>query len=187
VQCLAFSADGQRLVAGDRGVVAADGRSWTDGGLSVWEVPTERPEGIATTGQFLRRWVGHPTTVQSVAFDPRGRWIASAGRSPDQAVRLWNADTGELLHDLRGPEDLTCVTFHPDGTRLVAVGYEGWVHIWDPTTGTDVLSLRGSADRPTGSVVNDTRAVFSPDGTRLAVNSWTGSIHIWDARPLGGK
>jgi WD40 repeat protein len=125
--------------------------------------------------------------VQSVACDPKGRWVASAGRDPDQAVRLWSADTGEMLHDLRGPESLTCVTFHPDGTRLAAVGYEGWVQLWDPATGRDVIGLRGSPAHPSRSVVNNTRAVFSPDGTRLAVNSWTGSIFIWDARPLENK
>jgi WD40 repeat protein len=192
VQSLAFSTDGQRLVAGERGRQIPNEQPrtkwpWVDGCLSLWEVPSGKPEGVTTSGRFLRRWVAHPTTTQSVAFDPKGRWVASAGRAPDQAVRLWNADTGELLHDLRGPESLTCVTFHPDGTRLAAVGYEGWVHLWDPATGLDVMSLRGPGGRPTGSIVNNTWAVFSADGTRLAINSWTGSIHIWDARPLEGK
>jgi WD40 repeat protein len=178
VQSLAFRADGRLLVAGERGVLTADGQTWVDGCVSVWDT---------TSGQLVRRWVGHSGTVQSVAFDPKGRWIASAGRSQDQAVRLWNADTGELLHDLRGPSALTCVAFHPDGTRLAAVGYEGCVHLWDSATGLDVLTLRGPGPRIAEGIAYDTQVVFSPDGTRLAVNSWTGSIHIWDARPLVGK
>ena len=82
---------------------------------------------------------------------------------------------------------ITGVTFHPDGTRLAAVGYEGTVHLWDPVTGLDVLTLRGPAPHLPEGAAYDTQVVFSPDGTRLAVNSWTGSIHVWDARPWTGK
>src|SRR5262249_8304059 len=148
---------------------------WIDGHLSVWDT---------TTGQQLKRWLAHPGTVQSVTFDRKGRWIASAGRDPDQAVRLWDANTGQLLHDLHGPLDLTSVTFHPDGTRLAAVGYEGVVHLWDTATGLDVMTLRGPGPHKPENVAYDTRVAFSPDRTRLAVNSWTGSIYVWDARPL---
>jgi WD40 repeat protein/serine/threonine protein kinase len=176
VQCLAFSPDGQLLAAGERGRLLPDGKTWKDGCLSVWE---------AATGRLLRRWVGHPGTVQSVAFAPDGRRIASGGRGSDQSVRLWDADTGRLLHDLRGPRAHTCVTFNPDGTRLAAVGYEGTVHLWDSATGQDVLTLRGPAPHLPETQVCDAQVVFSPDGNRLAVNSWTGSIHVWDARPKG--
>jgi WD40 repeat protein len=177
VQSLAFSADGRRLVAGERGTFTHD-RKWADGRLSVWD---------ATTARQLHRWPGHPGSVQGVAFDPKGRWIASAGRMADQAVRLWDAETGRLLHDLRGPQALTCVAFHPDGTRLAAVGYSGTVHLWDPANGLDVITLRGPGLYRHESIAYDTQAVFSPDGSRIAVNSWTGKIHVWDARPLAGK
>ena len=180
MQCLAFSADSRLLVAGERGRLIPDERQpgewpWVDGCLSVWD---------ATTGKLIRRWVAHPGTIQSVAFDPKGRWIASCGRGKDRTIRLWNAETGELLHTFGGPPKLTCVAFNPDGTRLAAVGYEGWVHLMDPATGLDILTLRGPGARMPDGEVNDTRIMFSPDGTRMAVNSWTKAIYIWDARPL---
>jgi WD40 repeat protein/serine/threonine protein kinase len=174
VQSLAFIADGSRLVAGERGLLT-DGM-WKDGHISIWDT---------ATGRQVRRWAAHPGTVQSVAIDPAGRWVASGGRSSDQSVRVWKTDTGELLHQLLGPESHTCIAFNPDGTRLAAVGYEGTVHLWDPATGLDLLTLRGQP-LPEG-IACDARVVFSPDGTQLAVNSWTGSIHIWDARPLTDK
>jgi WD40 repeat protein/serine/threonine protein kinase len=181
VQSLAFSADGRRLVAGERGAIKKDGPNWpngVDGCVSVWD---------AATGQLQKRWLGHAGSVQSVAFDPKGRWIASCGQRQDQVVRLWDAETGELLHDLHGPPALTCVAFHPDGTRLAAVGYSGTVHIWDAATGLDVMTLRCPGPQMPGSVAYNTRVVFNSNGTRLAVNSWTGPIYVWDARPLVGK
>jgi WD40 repeat protein/serine/threonine protein kinase len=182
VQSVAFSADGRWLVAGERGtyVAGAEARDdkWLDGHLSIWDT---------TTGQQLRRWAAHAGPVQSVAIDPTGRWIASGERARNGVVRIWDAETGERLHDLRSPVYLTCVTFNPDGTRLAAVGYEGMVHLWDPATGLDVLTLRGPWTHIPEGGAYDTQVVFSPDGTRLAVNSWTGSIYVWDARPLDGK
>ena len=147
VQCLALSANGKFLIAGERGSLQPDGKTWKDGCLSVWE---------AATGKMLRRWVGHPGTVQAVAFDARSNRIASAGRSQDQSVRVWEADTGRLLHDLHGPRALTAVTFGPGGERLAAVGYEGTVQLWDPATGQDVLTLRGPAPHLPETVVCDT-------------------------------
>jgi WD40 repeat protein len=175
VQCLAFSSDGSQLVSGDWGTQPANGEAWRDGCLTIWE---------SATGRLVRSWIAHPGAVQSVAFDPRGRYLASAGRSQDQSVRVWDVASGRLLHTLQGPRALTCVTFSPDGKRLVAVGYEGMVHLWDPVTGQDVLMLRGLGEQMPEAIANDTQVVFSPDGTQLAVNSWRGAIYVWDGRPL---
>jgi WD40 repeat protein len=175
VLSVCFSADGSKLVAGERGTYVgteADGK-WTDGHISVWDV---------ATGTQSRRWPAHSGGVQDVALDRQGR-LASAGRGADGRVKVWDAATGELLHDLRGPESLTCVTFHPDGTRLAAVGYAGTVQLWDPATGHEVLTLRATDRHLSEGKASDAHLVFSPDGTRLAVNNWTGIVRVWDARP----
>ncbi len=177
VQCLAFSPDGRRLAAGERGILTPDGKSRQDGCLSLWDT---------TTGALRRRWVAHPGTVQTVAFDPRGRWLASGGRAEDESVRLWDADTGTALHVLQGPFTHTGLTFSPDGRRLAAVGYDGVVHLWDPATGHDVLTLRGPGPQRGAGTAADSHVAFSRDGSRLAVNTWRGVL-VWDARPLAGE
>jgi WD40 repeat protein len=176
IQSLAFSADGTQLIAGERGthVPGTPFGKWVDGHVSVWE---------AATGRLLRRWPAHAGSVQSVAIDPAGRWIASGGRN-DQSVCVWDADTGARRHELRGPASLTCVAFHPDGTRLAAVGYAGTVHLWDSATGQDILTLRGTDRHVFEGRAADVQVAFSPDGTRLTANSWNGCVYIWDARPL---
>jgi WD40 repeat protein len=92
--------------------------------------------------------------------------------------------TGELLHVLQGPPALTSLAFSPDGHRLAAVGYEGTVHLWDPATGLDVLTLRRPGPQMPEQLYNETQLVFSPDGRRLAINSWMGSLYVWEAPGL---
>jgi WD40 repeat protein len=43
---------------------------------------------------------GHAHEVHTVAYHPGGEWIASG--SADQTVKVWEARSGRVIHDLRG-------------------------------------------------------------------------------------
>ena len=135
VQSVIFSPDGKRLAtaSGDKTVM-------------LWD---------AATGQELLTLKGHTNMVRSVIFSPDGKRLVSA--SWDRTVKLWDAQTGQELLTLKGKtngvlrgavapgrfyeqemlfikglnDGVLCVSFSPDGQRIISGGEDGTVKVWD--------------------------------------------------------
>ena len=143
--------------------------------------PVYRPEtkdsllralAVAPNLEIILR--GHTDYVQSVAFSPDGKMLASG--SFDRMVRLWDVSTGQLaVEPLVGHTDwVRSVAFNPDGTILASGSQDGTLRLWDTKTGQPMSEpLKGYADKVTS-------VAFSPDGKELASGASNGTVELWD-------
>jgi hypothetical protein len=84
------------------------------------------------TGQELRQFQGHRSSLQTVAISADGRTLASG--SQDETIRLWEmATTKERLQFAGQREGVFALAFAPDGRTLASAGNDSTIMIWDLT------------------------------------------------------
>lgn len=131
VASLAFHSKATRLAA-----------AVSDGTVRLWELPSGkelfemRGHQVGGTEREVDKFTGiilRGGSVRSVAFNPDGTLLASAGY--DHVVRVWNTENGSQTRSFRfDSARINAVAFSPDGKRLAASGSNatkaGEVVIW---------------------------------------------------------
>jgi eukaryotic-like serine/threonine-protein kinase len=120
------------------------------------------------TGALRRELGSHPWgEVHALSGD--GRWAASSGWHSDR-VRLWNAETGEMVHEwVTGKQ--TQVFFTPDSRALI-ISRGDEFSFWDVATLRPIRRLRRDVAVYPGHVA------FSPDGRLMALEMAPAVVHL---------
>ncbi len=115
--------------------------------------------------------IGHASATTSLTYDREGRRIAVS--SADHSVRVYEAETGNLLCSLPGDGlEVTCVSFSNDGQLLACGDAAGEIRIWNVSKGVAVSDAKLDSKE-----IRD--ICFSEDDQRLLLASGS-TIKVWN-------
>jgi len=119
-----------------------------------------------------RQFPVQASSVNCVAFNPTGHWMATAGE--DKIITIWDFSEMRLTLQLRGHADaVTSIAFSPDGKILASGSRDKTVRLWDATTGRALQTLAGH----NGEVSS---VAISPDGLLIASGSADDTVKLWN-------
>lgn len=151
VQALAFSPDGQYLVAGDDNDI-----------ITLWDV---------ASSTLLYTLEGHTRGVNDLDFNDDGTLLVSG--ASDETIIIWDVSSGEMRSVIELPNRVFGVDFQPN-SNLVAIGTrDGIAHLWDTDANEEVTRFEGHLD----DILD---LSFTPDGTQLVTASSDQQIILWN-------
>jgi len=154
-----FSPDGLKILIGSY-----------YGTPTLWDIPTG--DSIMT---FSKE--NMDLKVNAVAFSPDGTKILTSGYRSNSNLRaiLWNTATGDSIRSFSSKiSDILCITFSPDGKKMLAGDVSGAAILWDVATGDSIRTF----SRHTGAINS---VSFSPDGSKILTASEDATARLWDA------
>ena len=172
INSIAFSPDGKTLASGSCQEKNED-YDCVKGDIKLWNLETE---------EEISSLEGHSNEVNSVAFSPDGKILASGSCEEEKDyscikgdLKLWNIETKQIIKSFIGlTNSVNLIVFSPDSKTIASLGeYEDTIKLWDTQTGNQLKTLKGHV----GSVNS---IAFSKDGKILASGSSDNSIKLWN-------
>jgi WD40 repeat protein len=162
VKGVLFSVNNETLISG----------GW-DGSIRIWNIDSQKQMRVIES-----------PSVYTLALSANNRFLASGGRRSHN-VSVWNVETGSLWLELKGHHDyITSVTFSPNDQYVASSSKDGFVKLWDLSSGK-LLNIFLS-DRSLGA----TSVSFHPSGQYIVSGYGTCTreertdieVRIWEVK-----
>ncbi|MYF99652.1 WD40 repeat domain-containing protein, partial [Candidatus Poribacteria bacterium] len=152
VESVAYSPKGNILVSGDQ-----------SGFNKIWDVETN---------EIIKELDKHAWVIKDIEFSRDGSILATGDWGWGQTLRLWNPETGKLLHGIQAGK-VDDISFSFDG-KVIASGVldTGLVQLWDTETGELLQTLETEMEH--------VFAVAFFGAERMLVVGGTGGMQTWD-------
>ncbi len=134
-------------------------------GACVWKLDGAEPALLLDVPQGVHG--------NALAFRPNGRQLAIG--HADEAVSIYDLDTGERVRRLADTSTVVHLAFHPRDGRLALARRNAGVLLVNADTGAELPAPR----HPPG-VSRAYSVAWHPDGRRLAAGCNDRKIHVWD-------
>jgi len=195
---LTFSADSRYLIVGARTWIVYDCNTWkriselemqgglslstatssdgkyfasscNDGSVKIWDaqrLDEEQDGDVVCEGQGSTGYFVH------LDFRPNSSYLVMGMYNGD--IKILDVPSKQTVRMIRGAHvnEVSGVSFSPDGKYLASSGTDRVVRIWDVKTG-DLIDMLIEHEEPVLSVA------FSPDGKQVASGGYAGIIRIW--------
>ncbi|CAM9531368.1 unnamed protein product [Ascophyllum nodosum] len=136
-----------------------------------------------STGDWIGTFMGHKGAVWGVALDDSGLLAATA--SADFSARLWDAVTGDQVHEFVHRHIVKSVHFKADRSKLATAGHEGILRIYDvaspASAPTEITVFPGGEATPKPMRVV-TKARWGHDQNTVLTGSADGFLRVFDVR-----
>lgn len=163
---VSWNHDSTRLLSGSR-----------DNTVRVWDAKTQK--------ELLK--LEHPAWTWSAIYSPDGKMIATGTGGgmqgqplsqnylvgPDNSIRLWDAEKGTLIRELKGHTDrVHALEFTRDGKRLVSGGFDKMMRVWDVASGKELAKVGGNGWVTCVDVAPDNKTIIAGGGTFKVGKEW---------------
>ncbi|KAJ5326549.1 uncharacterized protein N7506_009651 [Penicillium brevicompactum] len=123
----------------------------------------------SNTGECVSILGGHNEAIESIAWSPNSRWLASG--SMDHSIKVWNAETNQSVAAPVSFESVHSICWSPDKTKFAVCA-------------SVTAGICDSSGRRLSTLENSTRGimwrfVWSHDGTKLVCGR-RGGVQVWD-------